>query len=197
MATTTTATTTIGAMEQEWRHIQQEDHLPRKIERYHDFQERFQREHATHLAQCEHYEQRLRDPDGARSTPGTTASISELWALLTSVERDILAHVKAAEALDATTTPRTSHDHTDPLEQAFTQWSQYEAICAQLQQRFAGSLHVTTDADKVSSPSHANDGGTAAARDDETVQETISVTRGVRRSRRRTTAAKGNAHAEE
>lgn len=181
MATTTT--TTIGAMEQEWRHIQQEEHLPRKIERYHDFQERFQHEHTAHLAQCDTYEQRLRDSDGARPSGAGAgdepddagASISELWALLTTVERDILTAVKAADAGDVASA-RTSSD--DPLERAFKLWSQYETICAQLQQRFAGSLHVVDDA-------HNSSDSTPSA----TIEPSpVMVARGgVRRSRRRTT----------
>lgn len=186
--TTTTTTTTIGAMEQEWRHIQQEEHLPRKIERYHDFQERFQHEHTAHLAQCDTYEQRLRDSDGASPSgagaddepddagASAGASISELWALLTTVERDILTAVKAADAGDVASARTSTSD--DPLERAFMLWSQYETICAQLQQRFAGSLNVVEDA-------HNSSDSTPSA----TIEPSPAVVArgGVRRSRRRTT----------
>ena len=139
-----TEMSSIGTLEREWQDIQQEANLPRKIERYQEFKQRFQQIHAAESKYHEQLEQRLRTPtdddverrEGAGQ--GGATKIAELWALLKNLESEIADAAKRAAQFDA-----TPHTEEDPLRQAFEAWGTYEQVCSQLFARFDGKLDVT------------------------------------------------------
>ena len=169
-------------MKEEWRRIQQESNLPRQIEQYNEFLNRFQGVHAQQQLHCKELEASIshtRTGEEIHDAAVADVKITELWTLMKTLENDIkeCIHCATQGGAAAPVSGGSEPCDVDPLDTAFQKFYRYDQICASLSSRLGRTLDIRIQDETVQNEHDHVDANASTS-------EPAPTTR--RRSRRRT-----------
>ena len=127
------ADASLASFRQEWQKILQDSNLPRRIERHHHFSERFGPACESQMKRCEEFERVLQSPSRkekqvAHVRDAQEEPISELWALLQSLEKETMDLAKRSARRDNESAESSTDMQQDALEAAFAAFSRFHAV---------------------------------------------------------------------